>query len=632
VKDADEKLKDDQKCSCEIFAEKAALHASKHPALATNSRFANSDMKGSNNSAPSGSKVPRKQYKRCPKLEADECRFLSENNGCFKCWCFNQSHGASNCDNEFPDGENYQKVTAYRNTAGNMPKKAARPASSNKGKAVAAVAVTTEEGSTYDEDDFVTAVMPSAVLGNGSFSEEDVSPPIRSKHFVAKFKIAAEHLDFPLTFAMLIDNGAHIVLIHPEVVKQLCLQCHLLKTPETVSVAISKTKEKVKMTLHHYVKLQVTSLDNMWTSKTVHTIIAPGLYMPVILGLPFLIHNDIVTDHAAHSCINKKTDYNILHPAPVSPPRPPRVRALPQIKATKVAKMLMLKGLTAVCKKWIDDKKLTFEEVKDVDVIAAIKDMIENIACREKLVKLEIKVKKEFREVFEPIPHADQLPRTYLARIKIKDTEKTITNRSYACPHKYREAFKTLIEQHLDAGRIQLSSSSYASPCFIIPKANPTVLPRWVNDFHELNDNTVLDNHPLPRTDDILYDCSKGKIWSSIDMTNSFFQTLMHLDDVHLTAVNTPFGLYEWLVMPMGLCNSPAIHQCRITAALQSHIRKICHIYLDDIITWSDMVEDHIRHVRTVLSDLRAARLYINEKKRNLFQTEVKFLGHRISA
>jgi len=142
----------------------------------------------------------------------------------------------------------------------------------------------------------------------------------------------------------------------------------------------------------------------------------------------------------------------------------------------------------------------------------------------------------------------------------------------------------------------------------------------------------VEDNHPLPRQDDILNDCAKGKIWSCIDMTNSFFQTPMHPDDVHLTAVNTPFGLYEWLVMPMGPRNSPAIHQRRVTAALQTRIGKICHIYLDDIIIWSNTVENHIWDMQAILSDLRAAQLYINEKKTSLFQTEVNFLGHKISA
>jgi len=84
--------------------------------------------------------------------------------------------------------------------------------------------------------------------------------------------------------------------------------------------------------------------------------------------------------------------------------------------------------------------------------------------------------------------------------------------------------------------------------------------------------------------------------------------------------------------MPMGLRNLPAIHQRRVTAALRSLIGKICHIYLDDIIIWSDTVKDHIRDVQAVFATLKVAKLYINEKKTNLFQTELKFLGHKISA
>jgi hypothetical protein len=110
-----------------------------------------------------------------------------------------------------------------------------------------------------------------------------------------------------------------------------------------------------------------------------------------------------------------------------------------------------------------------------------------------------------------------------------------------------------------------------------------------------LNSNTVTDAHPLPHVDDILADCAKGKIWSKMDMTNLFFQMRVHPDDVHLTAVTTPLGLYEWLAMPIKLRNSPAIHQCRMTAALHNLLEKICHIYLDDTIIWSNDVAEHTR-------------------------------------
>ena len=169
------------------------------------------------------------------------------------------------------------------------------------------------------------------------------------------------------------------------------------------------------------------------------------------------------------------------------------------------------------------------------------------------------------------------------------------------------------------------------TPSFLIPKADPTVLPRWVNDYRALNENTVPDHYPLPRIETILSDCAKGSIWVKIDITNSFFQTLVHPDDVKFTAVMMPFGLYEWVVMPMGCRNAPATHQRRMNQALRKYIGKICHVYLDDIVIWSASVDKHKRNVQTVLSALQEASLYCSTKKSQLFTTELDFLGHRIS-
>jgi hypothetical protein len=114
-------------------------------------------------------------------------------------------------------------------------------------------------------------------------------------------------------------------------------------------------------------------------------------------------------------------------------------------------------------------------------------------------------------------------------------------------------------------------------------------------------------------------------------MTNSFFQMRVHPDDVHLTAVSTPWGLYEWLAMPMGLHNSPPIRQRRVTAALWKYIGKICHVYLDDIIIWSENIAEHTEHIRLILQAMREAHLYFNPKKCEFYLLEVDFLGHHIS-
>jgi hypothetical protein len=118
----------------------------------------------------------------------------------------------------------------------------------------------------------------------------------------------------------------------------------------------------------------------------------------------------------------------------------------------------------------------------------------------------------------------------------------------------------------------------------VIPKADPTATPCWVCDSQFINAHTITDRFPLPHVDDILSDCAKGSVFSKLDMTNSLFHTRMKPEHIKYTAVTTLFGLYEWVVMPMGLRNAPPIHQCHITPALSDFIGKLCCIYLDNII------------------------------------------------
>ena len=221
----------------------------------------------------------------------------------------------------------------------------------------------------------------------------------------------------------------------------------------------------------------------------------------------------------------------------------------------------MVAKLKMVCHDRLHHTHHKVKTIKEVNPIAAIREHIEVLAVQAKLQQLGCCIKGEFKDVFSEIPHLDELPTDVYCHIRLKDASKTVQTHSYSTPGKYHEAWAILIKQHLDAGCIQPSNSAHASPAFLVPKSDVVVLPRWVNDYQMLNANTILDAHPLPCVDDILANCAKGKIWSKLDMTNSFFQTRIHPDGVHLMAVRTPFGRYEWLAMPMGLRNSPPIHQ-----------------------------------------------------------------------
>jgi hypothetical protein len=172
----------------------------------------------------------------------------------------------------------------------------------------------------------------------------------------------------------------------------------------------------------------------------------------------------------------------------------------------------MVSELKMVCAECKALHSHSYEPVQKVDVVAAVCVRLETLAAQEQLNWMSDVVKEKYVNVFNPIPHIDELPTNVYCRIKLKDTSKTINTPSYSSPQKYKEAWATLIQQHLDAGRIRPSNSEHASPAFLVPKADPVVLPRWVNDYRQLNSNTVLDAFPLPRIDDILADCAKGKI------------------------------------------------------------------------------------------------------------------------
>ena len=125
--------------------EEAVLHTQKCPTLAQHSCFANV---GASTSSGSTSSSSNPQSKKCLKLKPDEQKLLADNNGCFKCRCFNQSHGVHSCPNDFSDGNKYQKIMPHRDAAGNVPRSyrdAAKNIGLSKGKTVASITTAAAE-------------------------------------------------------------------------------------------------------------------------------------------------------------------------------------------------------------------------------------------------------------------------------------------------------------------------------------------------------------------------------------------------------------------------------------------------------------------------------------------------------
>ncbi|UOH82508.1 hypothetical protein LQV05_005213 [Cryptococcus neoformans] len=191
------------------------------------------------------------------------------------------------------------------------------------------------------------------------------------------------------------------------------------------------------------------------------------------------------------------------------------------------------------------------------------------------------------------------------------------------------ETLRQEIEKHRAAGRLRPSSSPWAAPAFLIKKDNGKF--RFLCDFWGLNSVTVKDRTPVPIIDDILQRAAHGRVFAKLDLTDAFFQTLMHELDIEKTAICTLWGLYEWVVMPQGACNSPATQQRRLNEALRNLISVCCEAYVDDIIIWGESDSDLATNIRAVLTALRKGGFVCSPSKSQFFVDSVTFLGHVIS-
>src|SRR5260221_3655623 len=134
-------------------------------------------------------------------------------------------------------------------------------------------------------------------------------------------------------------------------------------------------------------------------------------------------------------------------------------------------------------------------------------------------------------------------------------------------------------------------------------------------DFRALNRLTEKDHSPLPLILDLLTSPAPARIYSKIDLNHAYHLVCIAEGDEPKTVFCTCYGSYEWQVMPFGLSNMPAAFQRFINEVL-GDLMDVCTVgYLDDLLIYSDSLEDHQDHVHEVLRRLRMAGLYANLKK-----------------
>ncbi|XDV25876.1 hypothetical protein PO909_029709 [Leuciscus waleckii] len=191
------------------------------------------------------------------------------------------------------------------------------------------------------------------------------------------------------------------------------------------------------------------------------------------------------------------------------------------------------------------------------------------------------------------------------------------------------EAMRKYIEEELAKGFIRPSMSPASAGFFFVQKKDGGLRP--CIDYRALNDCTVKFRYPLPLVPAALELLRKARYYTKLDLRSAYNLVRIRKGDEWKTAFSTCTGHYEYLVMPFGLSNSPAVFQSFINDVFRDMLHRHVIVYIDDILIYSDTLEDHVQHVRAVLQRLLQYQLYAKIEKCDFHQTSTSFLSYLIS-
>ncbi|KAG7667411.1 hypothetical protein KSW81_001142 [Nannochloris sp. 'desiccata'] len=234
----------------------------------------------------------------------------------------------------------------------------------------------------------------------------------------------------------------------------------------------------------------------------------------------------------------------------------------------------------------------------------------------------------EFVDVFDPdLP----LPvdREIEHEIELEPGASPVAQQMYRLSFEELAELKTQILDYLNRGFIRPSKSPYGAPILFVRKKSGAL--RMCVDYRGLNRITKKNRCPLPRIDDLLDKLAGAKYFTSLDLKSAYHQIKIKEEDIEKTAFRTPFGHFEFVVLPFGLCNAPATFQTLMNNVFRDELHQFVLCYLDDIMIFSKSLQAHIQHVRHVFEKLRKNKLFVNKEKCLFFQTKIAWLGYIIS-
>lgn len=190
-----------------------------------------------------------------------------------------------------------------------------------------------------------------------------------------------------------------------------------------------------------------------------------------------------------------------------------------------------------------------------------------------------------------------------------------------------KEIVNNQVQQWLEEGIIEPSVSEYASQVVVTKKKDGT--PRVCIDYRRLNKKVVKDKFPLPLIEDVLDKLCDARVFSTLDLKNGFFHVSVNPKSRKFTAFVIQEGHFQFLKVPFGLCNSPAVFQRFINTIFWELIREgIVFVYLDDLVIPARDEEKAMHRLKLVFEVAREYGLEIKFQKCQFLKKRIEFLGH----
>ena len=192
------------------------------------------------------------------------------------------------------------------------------------------------------------------------------------------------------------------------------------------------------------------------------------------------------------------------------------------------------------------------------------------------------------------------------------------------------EEVRNHLREMLESGAIRPSQSTWCNAMVLVRKKDGSL--HFCIDFHHLNACTKKDSYPLPRIQEVLESLVGASHFSCLDLKSRFWQIRMDgAMKQHTTFTMGNLGFFECNRMPFRLCNALATFQWLMQNCMGELNFIYCLIYLDDLIIFSRMAEEHLHQMCVVFDCLREYNLKLKPSKCSFFREKINYLAHQVS-